>query len=1516
MATIAAQSFSRLVGVRKNRMGDAVDLRRALADPSLGGQVLDNFRFISAHLDALRTFANSARSGGAMMLCGAGGTGKSSLLYLMHRILTVPYPSDHFYDLCQAVREEYVVKALAGLRTEGRRWLAVLPDFSGGDFSSAMRTALGSALLSCKKTCDFAPKPSDLIQEYVETLTHLHLQGSIDGLLILADNFDNIFDECLADGSGENARAVRDFISLCSESSFPLFFVGSLQRDVSTLDINEDAFLTDVFHKVQPVNLLGKAGEWEDLVAHAVLCHPDAELWNEAADYQDFQAVAEATAKQELYAGCSEKWLTETVVSGTYPLHPAALFALPRVAMSLRSGKKTALRFFTDICPGSLAYFLNNYAVVQPNGRLHLYTVDWLCTYFEKAIQEDKQNKFYTSALQNAILAAGDVPQSRRILRLIMILQLIGHEHLRPQLETILWALHLGEREERTVRNSLNLLLQRKALELYEATQEYLLPVPKRDVNVPQAIQRSRKRMRSQLDLRQELQSGLPTLRVKADGFNEKHYTDRYATMRAYLSSDISDTANFMRQVDELLDCRNPYRGDMLFAYVIPDSANDRDAVVEQICQGKYNNRRLVMIVPREAHRFAKDILEVRTLERMLSQEAPFSVPNSAEHAQVAAMLNKVTASLDTYGETLLDHENTRYYYNGELLEFSDEEQVQEWLDNRLPEILGALPDIASSELMSLGNSGTNRSSRLSLTAHLLASGESIALHNDAEALLNMIDEGLVKTGVFRKTEQNDFWTHYALRHDIPDTEVGLALKSLARGILATQETKKTVDVAALINPWLSKPHNLTPALMELLLAVVLWRWPREVKIYRKTSGAKAKAPAEHNAENAADMAVHPQDWCICFNEVNEFEKRYLQGICRTVTVKTEHEGSFWIYAAKALINWYKSLDPALREPSLITDPELKKFNSFLATAPAKDKYLREFVEKKLPLMLGAPKVFSWEKTADVLIARLDTLCKMLKGQMADRQELLADGLMRVFVYEDERESTWVEGARRWVRTLSPETFVGTWRAEYDALMTALESPDECCLGDLVSYLGYPVMTSWTTDLTNDVVERMSAMRYALDWDYYCRGYREEDEQKAAVKLSLDMIRASGFNREDTEQFLNVCLQAVAWPESLESEEEKQILQAINSVVIENVENDELLRPAETLETAESTASSEQEKQKAEQEEAIDLGDWLTDDKTRRLNLPLTAGADEDDDLQIKGLRWELNGKDFLSDVSEPAQTETSAETDKNGAVLQEESAHAASESAGQPAEDLQDVKQDVKVTETEVVDALEEIAALVKEESGASGQAESSQDAANVSREDADAAAGACENAAVGEGAAAASEDGAEQEAASELQSAELPDETAAVLHGETEAQDASGDLDLSSLLQSLEISPAAEGENAAENGAADEVSQVPAESVYRADSADSAEEISILDVIGRLADESAEKESETQEDGGSLEVPADLEQSSRMSEEAGTVSGSEAATGQTEEAESAAEPKVAAASEETHEAIDEIDDLTLMWL
>ncbi|MBQ7567446.1 hypothetical protein IJT17_01420 [bacterium] len=1215
MATIGTQSFSRLVGVRKNKTGEAVSLRRALADPILGAKVLANFRFITPQYDVLRAFASSALSGGSVALAGAGGTGKSSLMFALGRLLTVDYPSDEFTKLSDVVQDVHLVRALAGLRTAGRNWLIAVPDFSSGDFSYAMRGAINGALLSSDRTSEFVPQNDTLVAEYSDTAAFLHEQGSFDGLLILGDNFEGILSDCATNADGDNAQALREFTGFCASSPFPVLFVVAVERDLSSLSVAEEDLLLDTFQKVQPVTLLGKSGEWEDLVAATILYHPEDDIWSDAVDYKDFRSIVEGTVRQGLYAGNSDKWLNDTVVCGAYPIHPAALFALPRVAMNLSSSTKTAFRFFTDEGPGGLAYFLNNYAVVQPNGRLNLYTVDWLCTYFEKVIQTDAHNSFYTAALQNAILAAGDVPQSRRILRLIMIMQLIGHDRLRPQLETIIWALHLGEREERTVRHSLTLLLQKKALEYSEATKEYLLPVPRHEVNVPQAVQRSRNRMRAQLDLRQELQTGLHSLRIKARGYNERYCTDRCGAMRAFLSSDVCEPSHFFEVVDDFVGSMSPYRGDVLFAFVIPNSESDMQDIIERIKEGKYNHPRLVMAVPKQAHRFASDILEVRTLERMLSLEPPFSDSTTAEHAQIERMLKKVTSALDGYANALLDHENVEFYYNGDLLAFKDDEQVENWLDDHLPKLVGTPPLIASAELMSLCDSGLNRRNRQSLIYYLLVTGDSIAIRSDARSIKNMVEQSLVRTGILCETMRKGFWTHYALNNEIPDTGLGKAFNTIVSRILETAETDTTVCVRDLVRPWMAAPHAMTPALMELLLAVIMWRWPREIKLFNNNLRAQAESrpdlltEAEHTAENVADMVANSSDWVICYSEADKHQKRYLEGICSVAGVSAEHEGSFWNYAAKALLNWYRSLDASLREPALIKTQELQRFNLCLANAAAQDNRLREFLENKLPTVLGEPAVFSWVAEADTLVNRLKDISAKLAGQIAERRELLEKELAQAFASEEANGKVWFDEAERWLAALKPDTQIGVWQSDYDALKNALAHPLEERLDALVVSLGYPEMRVWKNDCAADIAERMKTMRYALDWEYYCRSYRIADVQQAAASLGLDVLRASGLSREGIEELLELYLRAIAWPEAMDEAEDE-----LASVIV-----------------ADSLAEAETK----------DVGDWLYEDSAGIMEgLPVVAPADESDDLGIAGLEWELDGSDFLESDAEDEEYE------------------------------------------------------------------------------------------------------------------------------------------------------------------------------------------------------------------------------------------------------------------------------------
>ncbi len=1280
MATIGTQSFHRLVSVSSSKLGEAVDLRGSFMEASLGEGVLTTFRPISPQIEALRTMAGCALSGGSVVLSGACGTGKSSLLYLLGCMLTVEYPGDAFTKLGDLVRDVQFVRSVASLRTAGRKWLLVLPDFSDGKFDYAMRGALNGALLNSPKTKDFVPADASLVEEYQETCDFLRKTGEYDGIVVLADNADSVIVDVMKNLQGENGQALTKFAEACSSSGFPMLFVAVLERDLSTLEASEENNLLSAIKKVQPMTLLGKDGEWEELVASSMLRHSDAEVWSEIADYKDFRTVVESTVRQGLYVGNSDKWLNDTVVLGSYPLHPAALFALPRVAMNLTSSNKTAFNFFTDNTPGGLSYFLNNFAVVQPNGRLHLYTVDWLCTYFEKIILKDEINSFYATALQSAILSAGDVPQSRRILRLIMILQLIGHDRLRPTLDTIVWALHLGEREERIVRRSVEMLCQKKTLNFSEATGEYLLPVPQRKVDVGQSIQRNRNRMRSQIDLRQEIQKRLPSLRIVANGYNAKYNTDRAATIRAFYASEVENANDFLGVVDDLVGKIRPYRGDVLLAFVLADSSESMEKLQEGIKAGQYNHQRLVMVVPTLAHRFAKDIVEVRCLERMIAQEPPFNDSTTNEHAQVAELLEKAKAVLGEYSDGLLSYENLSCYYMGEKIGFESRKQVEEWLDYNLPSLAGTPPIIAAADFTHLNENGASLRHRQALINYLLTSGENVGLRSDATMLKSLLNASLVQTGIVTKTAQKGFWTHYSLAKEIPDEGMGAAYNAIWGQIKDAAAKRELVAADALLVKWMRAPYAFTPALLELILAVILWQNPHDIHLCRNRLRAQAEdrpellESVEPSTKVVADIVAEPADWMIGYSELDVHQERFLDGVCRIIGIDTAHEGSYWNYVGYGLKNWYAGLAPANRVTAMMKAGNLIKFSRFLDSAPNDEALMRDYVETKLPNALGEPPIFSWVAETDEMLERLKDLCHELAGQIERRRANLEKGLRDLFGDENVE---WSESARNWLSQRQIKDVRQEWSVEFKALEDALASGKDSRTSTLIERLGYESMDNWQFDVVDEIVERMGALRKALDAEQYSRHYRHHANCEVARELGWELIKASGLSDEQLSDWLSDMIQALAWSEAVPEDGMTPSGQIMASLSSFEAQSDVIADPSEAL-----VSTSAQTK--------AAHGDWLyADDEGTDLALvqtPLNTGKWKigssdllyDDSFDIDDVVESLHGNNAETSVPEATYAEPQQEVEETPALASadvetpvpvEEAAGASTASEASPAE-------------------------------------------------------------------------------------------------------------------------------------------------------------------------------------------------------------------------------------------------------
>ena len=158
-------------------------------------------------------------------------------------------------------------------------------------------------------------------------------QNGYEGLLILLDEADRFIEKVLQ--QDKPASGLEEFCAFCRRTAPSILCVAAINSEISRLSLEEEERAIAVFSKVQSVSILGRTGEWENFVGSSIIEHVKGELWDSLIDYKDFRSVTEGLIQSGLYKGSSEKWITETVMHGAYPLHPAVAFALPRVALAM-----------------------------------------------------------------------------------------------------------------------------------------------------------------------------------------------------------------------------------------------------------------------------------------------------------------------------------------------------------------------------------------------------------------------------------------------------------------------------------------------------------------------------------------------------------------------------------------------------------------------------------------------------------------------------------------------------------------------------------------------------------------------------------------------------------------------------------------------------------------------------------------------------------------------------------------------------------------------------------------------------------------------------------------------------------------------------------------------------------------------------------------------------------------------------------------------------------------------------
>jgi len=1049
-------------------------VRLVQARPELGGP-FDPARLETAWTPlktGLQRLAEAARTGGCCLITGPAGSGKSVLLETFGRGLE----SSHVTEL---------TRPLAGLHN----WLVVrFKGTADASVEALLRQALHERGVE-------GPDPWTALQALLAGASPRYA-----GAAILIDRFDALL-------GGELPRGLKHLLELGGARRLPLVVV-ACSRPVGG---RQEAFLYHHFPVVCSMSLPGRPGEWEGLVARRALARL-AEL----PSHPDFDYQVSSLLHLNVYKGRSAAWLREWVVEGGYPLHPAALFALPRLAMLAGSSERNAFRFFADPERGGLTYFIANSTVAQPQGQLSLFTLDALYGYFQPNLAQRFPEP--TRWLTETLALARDIPLARRLLQCAWLLQLLGHERLPLRPEVLLWAAHLAEKEVAVANRSLKLLIGHGLVQFDAASGSLRLDCAFPPPLAEDALVAS---LPEDFDLFEMLSRQPPPARLQAFEVNARLHTDRYIRVKLARPEQLAREDWLEAQLAPLR-AQEPYQGDLLLLYVAIHQGLEREGLRAQLARGACADPRLVLAWPQQDYPWARDARRIRAFELLLEGRYPYCDPLSSRHSELEQGLELARSALNRQVRELLAPQNLDFHSSGHVSRCLNLTQFHQFLNARVLDILGRPPEVPERLFSTIAHPDRHRQRRRRCLDYLLGSGPAVLLLK-AEPLHQPLQAALRSTGLLERSEVQGAWETCLM--STGTGPLAQALSLLESHLVGAGVARTGLDAAPALGILAAPPYSLPAATRELLLAVVCWRHQGALRI-------NGRAPrARDLMEVVADPGRVRLDYLPLDPELSPF----LAGLSHELDPGWQPvEGvSPWRPAARRLLDWFATLSPQ----SLILGRERTPFNATLIDLLQREGSWegreRVLLEQELPAALGKRGEEPW----NAILERFRLVRRSLARAVPATRELLHLGLRQVFASTapGDEERGWPGLIAAWYsrlpRTVRDEPQDDVLKAFLGACIDADE--DET-LDDLLIELGYPPTASWTRDYTPEIVERVRLARSEMDYADFLGFYPVAPHLRAAtaVELIRRMLNRSGLGLQELEEVLQGELEQVAlhWP--------------------------------------------------------------------------------------------------------------------------------------------------------------------------------------------------------------------------------------------------------------------------------------------------------------------------------------------------------------------------------------------------
>ena len=393
--------------------------------------------------------------------------------------------------------------------------------------------------------------------------------------------------------------------------------------------------------------------------------------------------------------GDEELW---DLIKKAWPVLPAALYALPRVSARVAQNERTLFSFIFDlpenefVTPADLFDYFSD--LMRSDASLGGTYHHWLETQSALAGAESEVDERIIKTL--ALVALGLSGERNRV----------GRDLLRVASETV--------DDESTVRKAVDGLLSRKVL-LHRKNADTVLLWHATDVDLRGRLESEKTRLFTSFDLLEHLNAFLPPEDWRPVEYNSQKRMFRFFS-GYYVSADNLLSSELLTQDVKHIDIG----ADGVILYVVPDSEDDVDALLEALSKRSMDSR-VVVLLPGTAQGMRETALDAAGIQRLLKDTSL-----AAEDPLVVPELQQMLDDAQGYLMRLLDKmyspspEGPHVIAEAKLIRIRSRREFRQFLSTQMQRVFPKTPVLNNELINKMAPSRVVKNARKKLTLGIL----------------------------------------------------------------------------------------------------------------------------------------------------------------------------------------------------------------------------------------------------------------------------------------------------------------------------------------------------------------------------------------------------------------------------------------------------------------------------------------------------------------------------------------------------------------------------------------------------------------------------------------------------------------------------------------------------------------------------------------------------------------------------------------------------------------------------